>query len=140
MTGVPVDGPRYPVARSALHLRLLTWRDDTAYGVVAYSNGRTGDGGCCPGDVGVERVELVKLLPGATEPTTVLTAPAKMEDMTVATDHIDTYRPTGPPEYGLNEREIVGRTLTILMCLAPFVAPLLIVWFVRRRRRAAPAR
>lgn len=123
----------YPELRSALDVRLVAWRGTAAYCVVVYSAGPTDT---------VSRVELVRLTPSAAAPQTLLAAPAGVTDLGVATDYVDTRRPTGDPRYGYNRREAVGRALAPAPCLVPFVA--LAVGFVvrwrRRRRRAAQAR
>jgi len=130
LTGAPVAGASYPALRSALDVEVVAWRGDTAYAVVRYSNGRTDGRG--------DRVQLVRLVPGALEAQPVLTAPDGTLAMNVATDHVDARRPAGPPENGVNVAEVLGWTLTAAACLAPFVTPPLVLVFLlwkHRRRR-----
>jgi hypothetical protein len=135
-TGAAVTAPAYPPVRSALDVRVVAWRGDVAYAIIRYSNGRTDTWG-----VDVGRVELVRLTPGAAEPHTMLTAPDGTQDMNVAADYVDTPRPVGSPQNGVNTREIFGWAITTAPITAPFGATWLVlaVWLFRRRRRRRPA-
>jgi hypothetical protein len=126
-TGTPAAGPEYPVLRSVLDVRILAWRGDAAYAVVTYSHGGTDEPG---------RVELVRLRPGAPAPEPVLTAPAGVQAMTVAADHLDSRRPTREPEYGFNGQEVAGQVVTGAMCFAPFVGLIVLFVVLGRRIRA----
>lgn len=126
-TGVAVAGPEYPALRSALDVRILVWRADVAYAVVTYSRDGTDE---------TDRVELVRLDPGAPAAAPVLTAPAGANSMTAATDHVDARRPTGEPGYGFNGREVAGVVATGALCLAPFVGLMVLFVVLGRRVRA----
>ncbi|HZN18345.1 MAG TPA: hypothetical protein VFB84_09205 [Micromonosporaceae bacterium] len=132
-TGEPLPATGYPVLRSALGAGVVAWRGDTAYAIVTYSTSRSASG-----DASAGGIELVRLVPGAAEPQTVLTAPPGTTSMGVATDYVDTLRPTGSPETGVNMSEVLGRTVTTALCLAPLVVPLLIWVFLRRRPAVTP--
>ena len=99
---------------------------DDAYAVITYSRGATVD---------TDRVELVRLRPGAASPEPLLTAPPGVSDFQVATNYVDARRPTGDPEPGVNGPEIVGQVSMALLCLSPFVLLVLVMLRLRRRAR-----
>lgn len=138
VTGVPAAAPGYPLVELTLGLRVVAWRGDSGYAIVASTRGLPA--APPPGvsqSVSIERVTLVRLDPGAAGPRTLLTAPAGVRDMNVATDYVDAIRPAGEVAAGVNVSEIVGRVVTGALCLAPFLLPVvgLLLWRWRRRRR-----
>jgi hypothetical protein len=145
-TGAPVPGAEYPPVRSAIEVNVVAWRGEVAYAVVAVYHG---DAAETAGVGDPDRVELVRLRPGAPAPESLLTAPEGTTWLGVATDFLDTRRPAGAADYGFNRRELMGRVVTGAACLAPFLIGLgvVLVTWVRRSRvrpggaaRARPAR
>jgi hypothetical protein len=126
--GVPgvIVGPSYPILKSALDVRIVAWHGEDAYAVVTWSRDGTGE----PGQVG-----LIRLRPGEGAFDWVLKAPDGITSMQVATEFLDTTRPTGDPRYGFNVREAVGPAVTGALCLAPFVLVLVAFALLRRRAR-----
>jgi hypothetical protein len=123
--GLP-GGPSYPILKNALDVRIVAWREETAYAVVTYSRDGTDNAG---------RIELIRLRTGQGAYDHVLTAPAGADSMQVATEFVDTWRPTGGPDHGFNHLEVVGEAVNGFLCFSPFVLVIVVLVLIRRRAR-----